>query len=61
MKPQQENRLVECSRNVMAHSEARGKWRRNRRMNWVASARQTAAEHRLSRITTNNKDIRNAA
>jgi len=39
----------------------RGKWRGNRRMDWVASTRQTTAEHSLSSITTNNKNIRHAA
>jgi len=33
----------------------------NRRMDWVASTRQTKAEHSLSSLTTNNKNTRDAA
>jgi hypothetical protein len=44
---------VESSWNVMAHGDAReGKWRGNRRMEWVASTLHTTSEHGLSSITT---------
>ena len=45
--------FVESSWNVMAQGDAReGKWRRNRRMEWVASTLHTTSEHGLSSITT---------
>ena len=54
--------LVDSSWNVMAHGEAReGKWSRNWRMEWVASTLHTTSEHGKSSITTNNKNIRQAA
>ena len=44
---------VESSWNMMAHGDAReGKWRRNWRMQWVASALHTTSEHGVSSITT---------
>jgi hypothetical protein len=44
---------VESSWNVMAHGDAReGKWRRNWRMEWVASTLHITSEHGVSRITT---------
>jgi hypothetical protein len=43
----------ESSWNVMAHSDAReGKWRGNRRMEWVACTLHTISEHGVSSITT---------
>ena len=45
--------LVESSWNVMAHADAReGKWRRNWRMEWVASTLHTTSERGVSSITT---------
>ena len=45
--------LLESSWNVMAHGDAReGKWRGNRRMEWVASTLHTISEHGASSITT---------
>jgi len=39
--------------NVMTHGDAReGKWRRNWRMEWVASTLYTTSEHGVSSITT---------
>ena len=44
---------TESSRNVMAHGDAReGKWRGNRRVEWVASTLHTTSEHVVSNITT---------
>jgi len=44
---------VESSWNVMAHGDAReGNWRRNWRMDWVASTLHTTSEHGVSSITT---------
>ena len=44
---------VESSWNVMAHGDAReGKWRGNRRMEWVASTLHTTSERGVSSITT---------
>ena len=44
--------MVECSWNVMARCNAReGKWRGNRRMEWVASTLHTTSEHGISSIT----------
>jgi hypothetical protein len=44
---------VESSWNVMAHGDAReGKWRGNRRIEWVASTPHTTSEHGVSSITT---------
>jgi hypothetical protein len=44
---------VESGWNVMAHGDAReGKWRGNRRMEWVSSTLHTTSEHGLSSITT---------
>jgi hypothetical protein len=44
---------VECSWNVMAHGDARvGKWRGNRRMEWVTSTLHTTSGHGVSSITT---------
>ena len=40
---------VECSWNVMAHGDAREKWRGTKRMEWVISKRHMTAEHRLAR------------
>jgi len=46
-------KLLESSWNVMAHSDAReGKWRRNWRMQWVASTLHTTSEYGVSSITT---------
>jgi len=46
-------RVVESSWNVMAHGDPReGKWRGNRRMEWVASTLHTTSEHGVSSITT---------
>jgi len=45
--------VLDCSWNVMAHGDAReGKWRGNRRMEWVASTLHTTLEHIVSSITT---------
>jgi hypothetical protein len=42
--------VVESSWNVMAHGDAReGKWRGNKRMEWVTSKRHMTANHRLAR------------
>jgi len=50
--------LVESSRNVMAHGDAReGKWRGNWRMEWVASTLHTTSQHDLSSITTADAHI----
>ena len=44
---------VDSSWNVMAHGEAgEGKWRRNWRMEWVASTLHTTSEHGVPSITT---------
>jgi hypothetical protein len=45
---------VESSWNVMAHGNAQGggMWRRNWRMEWVASTLHTTSEHSVSSITT---------
>jgi len=45
---------VESSWNVMTHGDARGggKWKRNWRMEWVASTLHTTSEHGVSSITT---------
>jgi len=49
----QEIPLVESIWNVMVHGDAReGKWRRNWRMQWVASTLHTTSEHDVSSITT---------
>jgi hypothetical protein len=46
-------RVVEFSWNVMAHGDAReGKWRKNWRMEWVASTLHTTPELGVSSITT---------
>jgi len=46
-------KYLDSSWNVMAHGDAReGKWRGNRRMEWVASTLHTASEHGVSSITT---------
>jgi len=45
--------VLDSSWNVMAHGDAReGKWRGNRRMEWVASTLHTTWEHGVSSITT---------
>jgi hypothetical protein len=45
--------VVEFSWNVMAHGDAQeGKWRGNRRKEWVASTLHTTSEHGVSSITT---------
>jgi len=45
--------VVRLNWNVMAHGDEReGKWKRNRRMEWVASTLHTTSEHGVSRITT---------
>jgi hypothetical protein len=41
---------VESSWNVMAHGDAREKWRGNKRLEWVTSKRHVTAEHRLARV-----------
>ena len=47
---------LDSSWNVMAHGDAReGKWRRNWRMEWVASTLHTTSEHGLSSITTTDE------
>jgi len=38
----------------MAHGDAREKWRRNWRMEWVASTLHTTSEHGISNITTSD-------
>jgi len=44
---------LDRSWNVMAHGNAReGKWKGNRRMEWVASTFHTTSEHGISSITT---------
>jgi hypothetical protein len=44
---------VEANWNVMTHGNARvGKWRRNWRMEWVASTLHTTSEHGVTSITT---------
>jgi len=44
---------IESSWNAMAHGDAReGKWRRNWRMEWVASTLHFTSEHGVSSITT---------
>jgi len=44
---------LESSWNLMAHGDAReGKWRRNWRIEWVASTLHTTSEHGVSSITT---------
>jgi hypothetical protein len=46
-------RRLECSWNLMAHSDAQeGKWRGNWRMEWVASTLHSTLEHGVSSITT---------
>ena len=48
-----QRRWVESSWNVMAHGDAQvGKWRRNWRMDWVASTLYTTPEHLVSSIIT---------
>ena len=51
---EEENFLpVESNWNVMAHGDAREvKWRRNWRVEWVASTLHTTSQHGLSSITT---------
>ena len=51
--------LVESSWNVMEHGDAReGKWRGNKRMEWVTSKRHMTAEHRLARaVQTLQADV----
>jgi hypothetical protein len=51
--------LLESSWNVMAHGDAReGKWRENKRMEWVTSKRHMTAEHRLARtVQTLQADV----
>ena len=45
--------VLDSSWNVMAHDDAReGKWRGNRRMEWVACTLHTTSEHGVSSITT---------
>ena len=44
---------IESSWNVMAHGDARvGKWRGNRRVEWIASTLHTASEHGVSSVIT---------
>ena len=51
---------ADSSWNVMAHGDTReGKWRGNRRMDWVASTFHTTSEHGVSSITT--ADAHNSA
>jgi len=58
--PQDVRRLVDSSRNVMAHGDVpEGKWRGNWRMEWVASTLHTTSEHGVSSITT--VDVHNLA
>ena len=46
-------KLVDSSLNVITHGDAlEGKWRGNRRMEWVASTLRTTSEHGVSSITT---------
>jgi hypothetical protein len=50
---------VDPSWNVMAHSDAReGKWRGNRRIEWVAITLHTTLEHGVSNITA--ADVHNS-
>jgi len=51
--------VVESSWNVMAHSDAReGKWRGNKRMEWITSKRHMTAERRLARaVQTLQADV----
>ena len=51
--------LVESSWNVMAHGDEReGKWRGNKRMEWVTSKGHMTAEHRLARaVQTLQADV----
>ena len=52
--------MLESRWNVMAHGDAReGKWRGNRRMEWVAITLPTTSEHGVSSIT--NADAHNSA
>ena len=52
--------MVDSSRNVMAHGDAReGKWRGNWRMEWVASTLHTTSEHGVSSII--NADAHSSA
>ena len=45
--------LVESSRNVMVHGDARErKWRGNWQMGWVASTLHTTSEHGIYSVTT---------
>ena len=47
----EQQEVLESSRNVMAHDDAReGKWRGNWRMNWVPSTLHTTSEHVVSSI-----------
>ena len=43
---------VNSSWNVMAHGDAREKWRGNWRKEWAASTLHTTSEHGVSSITT---------
>jgi hypothetical protein len=46
-------RQVEASWNVTVHGDKRdGKWRGNRRVEWLASTLHTTSEHGVSSITT---------
>jgi len=58
VKPKTDNSLkAELSWNLMAHGDVReGKWRGNRRMEWVASTLVLYLEHGLSSITKNKFD-----
>ena len=48
-----DGRPVDSSRDVMPHGDAReGKWRRNWRMEWVASTLHTTSERGISSIIT---------
>jgi hypothetical protein len=51
--------LVDCVWNVMAHGDARvGKWRENKRTEWVSTKRHMTAEHRLARaVQTLQADV----
>ena len=56
-----ESDLVESSWNVMAHGDAREKWRGKRRMEWVTNKRHVTAEHRLTRVVqTLQADVNNS-
>jgi hypothetical protein len=45
--------IVDSSWNVIAHGDAReGKWKGNRRMEWVSTTLHTTSEHGVSSITT---------